>query len=60
MSATIHYRDSRRKVCQAVLQTYYWMKLRGTHVLRGQQRINGRLVNRSFAQDEIIKIEETK
>jgi hypothetical protein len=53
----VSYRDANNISQTAVLEGCRWTEIRGQRVLRGQQRINGRLVNRSLADWEVQKVE---
>jgi hypothetical protein len=61
MRLKVHYYTAMtRTPSEAILETHQWIEIRGQTVLRGQQKINKRLVNRSIAKDEIIKTEEVR
>jgi hypothetical protein len=54
MTLRVTYEASNNERPTITLYNAEWQKIRGVAVLRGQQKINGRLVNRSIAATEIV------
>jgi hypothetical protein len=54
MTLRLTYEAANGEARTVTLQNAEWQKIRGVAVLRGQQKINGRLVNRSIAATEIV------
>jgi hypothetical protein len=53
MTRQVTYIAANGKLCKVTLLRSEWVRVRGVRVLKGEQRINGRLVNRRIAADEI-------